>query len=126
MAFPDADLLPRLATFVAVVDAGGFAAAARRLGTTRSAVSKQVALLEEGWGVKLLRRTTRSVSLTEPGQRAYEHASKIPQLAALAEESAASLSRAPKGRLARHRVGRLRPARDRAAVAGVLQAPPAS
>lgn len=93
------DLLARLSTFVAVVEAGGFAAAARRLGTTRSAVSKQVALLEQEWGVKLLRRTTRSVSLTEPGQRAHEHASRIPRLAALAEEAAANLSRAPKGRL---------------------------
>lgn len=93
------DLLPSIATFVVVVEAKGFAAAARRLGTTRSAVSKQVARLEEAWGVKLLRRTTRAVSLTEPGQQAYEHAAQIPRLAALAEESAASLSHTPRGRL---------------------------
>ncbi|MEJ5992429.1 LysR family transcriptional regulator [Ramlibacter sp. PS3R-8] len=93
------DLLPSLATFVAVVESNGFAAAARRLGMTRSAVSKQVARLEEEWGVKLLRRTTRAVSLTEPGQQAYEHASQISKLAAMARESAASLSRAPRGLL---------------------------
>lgn len=94
-----ADLLPPLATFVVVVDANGFAAAARRLGMTRSAVSKQVARLEEEWGVKLLRRTTRSLSLTEPGQQAYEHAAQIPRLAVLAQEAASSLSRAPRGTL---------------------------
>ena len=55
--------------------------------------------LEKAWGVKLLRRTTRAVSLTEPGQQAYEHAVQIPRLAALAEESAASLSHTPRGRL---------------------------
>ena len=91
------DLLPCIATFVVVVEAKGFAAAARRLSTTRSAISKQVAKLEAAWGVKLLRRTTRAVSLTEPGQRAYEHALQIPALAALAEESAADLSRSPRG-----------------------------
>jgi DNA-binding transcriptional LysR family regulator len=91
------DLLPCIATFVVVVQAKGFAAAARRLCTTRSAVSKQVAKLETAWGVKLLRRTTRAVSLTEPGQRAYEHALQIPTLAALAEESAADLLRSPRG-----------------------------
>ena len=58
------DLLPCIATFVTVVEANGFSAAARRLGTTRSAVSKQVARLEAAWGVKLLQRTTRAVSLT--------------------------------------------------------------
>lgn len=91
------DLLPCIATFVVVVDAKGFAAAARRLGTTRSAVSKQVARLEEAWGVKLLRRSTRALSLTEPGQRAHEHAQHIPVLAAQAEQAAADLSRSPRG-----------------------------
>lgn len=100
-AKPDrfADLLPCLSTFAVVADTGSFAAAARQLGMTRSAVSKQVAKLEEEWGVKLLRRTTRALSLTEPGLQAFEHAAQIPRLAALAEESAASLSRAPRGRL---------------------------
>jgi DNA-binding transcriptional LysR family regulator len=91
------DLLPCIASFVEVVEAKGFAAAARRLGTTRSAVSKQVARLEAAWGVKLLRRSTRAMSLTEPGARAYEHAQQIPALAALAEASAAELSRSPRG-----------------------------
>jgi DNA-binding transcriptional LysR family regulator len=91
------DLLPCIASFVVVVEAKGFAAAARRLNTTRSAISKQVARLETAWGVKLLRRTTRAVSLTEPGLRAYEHALQIPALAAKAEESAADLARSPRG-----------------------------
>lgn len=93
------ELLAAITTFVGVVESGGFAAAARRLGTTRSAVSKQVARLEAAWGVKLLRRSTRAVSLTEPGLEAYRHAQQIPRLAALAEEAAASPSRSPRGRL---------------------------
>ena len=93
------ELLPSLTTFVAVVEAGGFASAARRLGVTRSAVSKHVARLEDAWGVKLLRRSTRAVSLTESGAEAYEHARQIPHLFELAEQSAATLNRTPRGLL---------------------------
>lgn len=56
--------------FVRVVDAGGFSAAARHWGCSKAVVSKYVSQLEEHLGVALLRRTTRSLSLTEPG-RAY-------------------------------------------------------
>jgi len=59
--------LKRLAVFAAVVDAQGFSAAARRLGMTRSAVSRQVSQLEEELGTRLLHRTTRSLSLTDDG-----------------------------------------------------------
>ena len=60
--------LERVQTFVEVVDRGGFAAAARALGVSPSAVTRAVADLESDLGVQLLTRTTRSVSLTQPGR----------------------------------------------------------
>ena len=56
------DRLSELEAFVAVAEAGGFTAAARSLGRTTSAVSKQVRALEERLGVRLLNRTTRRVA----------------------------------------------------------------
>jgi DNA-binding transcriptional LysR family regulator len=88
-----------LAVFAAVVDANGFSAAAERLGTTRSAISKQVQKLEKAWDVRLLSRTSRSISLTEPGRLAYSHALQIAPLSELARQAATSLTGAPKGRL---------------------------
>ena len=57
------------ATFVAVAHARSFRAAGDRLGVTRSAVSQTMRRLEDNLGTALLRRTTRSVSLTEAGER---------------------------------------------------------
>lgn len=57
-------------TFVAVVEAGSFTAAADRLGVTVKLVSKYIARLEQDQGMTLLHRTTRSMSLTSEG-RAY-------------------------------------------------------
>ena len=54
-----------------LVDAGSFAAAAKGLGQTRAAVSKQIAALEERIGAQLLNRTTRSMHLTEIGAELY-------------------------------------------------------
>lgn len=65
------DDLDGLATFVAVAEAKGFRAAGDRLGVTHSAVSQAVRRLEERLGVTLVRRTTRSVHLTEAGERLY-------------------------------------------------------
>jgi len=57
--------------FVAVVDSGSFAAAARELGLPRSTVSARVAALEARLGVRLLRRSTRQLGLTEDGEDWY-------------------------------------------------------
>lgn len=54
-------------SFVSAVDTGSFAAAARRLGVTSAAVSKNVATLETSLGVRLLNRTTRTLNLTNEG-----------------------------------------------------------
>jgi len=64
------DRLLAMEAFVRVVDAGSFSAAARHWGRSKAVVSKYVTALEAHLGVELLRRTTRSLSLTEAG-RAY-------------------------------------------------------
>ncbi|MGX5026275.1 LysR family transcriptional regulator [Enterobacter asburiae] len=61
--------LNAIATFLCVADAGSFSAAARRSGMKQSAVSQQVAALEQALGVVLLHRTTRTMKLTEQGER---------------------------------------------------------
>lgn len=66
-----ADELGGMATFVAVAETKGFRAAGERLGVSHSAVSQTLRRLEERLGVALVRRTTRSVHLTEAGERLY-------------------------------------------------------
>lgn len=64
-------------TFVRVVEAGSFSAVAREQSKPQSAVSKLVAALERHLGVKLLIRTTRVLSLTDDGERYFEHARRL-------------------------------------------------
>lgn len=71
------DRFDGMIVFCAVVEADGFAAAAKQLGHSPSHVSKQVVRLEERLGVRLLNRTTRRLSLTETGQTYYEEARRI-------------------------------------------------
>jgi DNA-binding transcriptional LysR family regulator len=61
--------LSQLLAFVRVVEAGSFAEAARRAGTTTSAMSKSIARFERIHGVRLLHRTTHSIALTDEGDR---------------------------------------------------------
>lgn len=65
------DDLDGISTFVAVAEAKGFRAAGTRLGVSGSAVSQALRRLEERLGVALVQRTTRSVRLTEAGERLY-------------------------------------------------------
>jgi DNA-binding transcriptional LysR family regulator len=65
------DDMDGMAVFVAVADAKGFRAAGERLGVSASAVSQALRRLEERVGVALVQRTTRSVRLTEGGERLY-------------------------------------------------------
>ncbi len=71
------DKLAAMQTFVRVAESGSFSAVARELGSTQSAVSKQVAGLENALGTRLLSRTTRALSLTEAGQRYFEQARRL-------------------------------------------------
>ena len=81
------DKFEDIQAFVAVVDAGSFTAAAERLGSAKSAISRRVSALEERLGVQLLHRTTRVLNLTETGRSFYEHGTRI--LADLEEAEAA-------------------------------------
>jgi len=65
---PSGISLARLAAFAAVADAGSFTAAAERLDTTKSALSRSVALLERELGAQLLQRSTRKLAITEAGE----------------------------------------------------------
>ena len=67
--------LNEVATFVRVVETGSFSKAAELLGVPRSTVSRRVARLEKNLGVRLLRRTTRSMRLTPHGQEYYNRVS---------------------------------------------------
>jgi DNA-binding transcriptional LysR family regulator len=62
------DLISGLQTFIRVVETGSFSAVAREGNSSQSAVTRQVAQLEEHFGVRLFHRTTRKISLTDDGQ----------------------------------------------------------
>lgn len=66
-----------LQTFVEVADSGGVSSAARRLGVSKSIVSRRLFRLEADLGVQLLARTTRGAALTEAGVTFREHAARI-------------------------------------------------
>ena len=71
------DRLERLQAFVRVVDAGGFAAAARQMNLSRSVVNKAVIALENRLGVQLLQRSTRQVTPTATGLAFYDRCLRI-------------------------------------------------
>lgn len=85
------DRFHELSAFIAVVEAGGFSAAARRTGESQSSISKAIGSLEKRLGVKLFNRSTRSVTLTDQGQ-AYYHRTKplVEEMAAADRELANS------------------------------------
>jgi len=66
------DRLSELEVFFAVVETGGFTAAARRTGTSQPAVSKAICTLEDRLGVALFNRRTRNVTLTDQGRRYFD------------------------------------------------------
>ena len=66
-----------LQTFVVVADAGGVSAAARRLGISKSIVSRRLFRLEAELGIQLLARTTRGAALTEAGATFRDHAARV-------------------------------------------------
>jgi DNA-binding transcriptional LysR family regulator len=66
------DRFHELTAFITVVEAGGFSAAARRLGDSQSGMSKSVSALEKRLGVLLFNRSTRSVTLTDQGRKYFD------------------------------------------------------
>lgn len=83
--------------FVQVVDSGGFSAAARVMGASKSHISQQVSRLEDKLGARLLNRTTRRVSLTEVGENFYDRCTRIIEDLNEAEQSVSSLQHEAKG-----------------------------
>jgi DNA-binding transcriptional LysR family regulator len=88
-----------MAIFARVADAKSFSEAARRLGLSKSMVSKEVTKLEKSLGARLLNRTTRNLSLTEIGAAFYEHCARVVQEAEEAELLVGRLHREPRGLL---------------------------
>ena len=83
--------------FVQVVDAGGFSAAGRVLGLPKSTISRKLSQLESDLGVRLLKRSTRSLTLTEQGSTFYQRCSLIVQQAQDAESEMLDSLAAPRG-----------------------------
>src|SRR4051794_9412194 len=91
--------LIEMEAFLVVVEEGSFTAAARRLGLTKSYVSKLVVRLEDRLGIRLLQRSTRQLILTEPGRTYFERCSDAMRVLKDAEAAATELQTAPQGRL---------------------------
>lgn len=91
------DRMPAMAVFVRVVDEGSFSNAARTLGQTPSAISRQVARLEADLGVRLLVRTTRKLQLSEVGASVYESCQTMLNAARTATEVVGQYMGQPRG-----------------------------
>lgn len=90
--------LGRIQTFIKVVEAGSFSAAARDSSST-SSVARQIKSLEDELGVRLLNRNTRGISLSEPGRLFYERACKLAADLNNARSEAQSFQKNVKGML---------------------------
>ncbi|HEX7115354.1 MAG TPA: LysR family transcriptional regulator [Steroidobacter sp.] len=91
--------IDQMVSFVAVVEAGSFVAAAEATGQSKAAVSRHVAELEQRLGVRLLQRTTRRLSLTEEGHAFFARAREILDSIDEAEAELTSRSHEPTGLL---------------------------
>lgn len=92
-------VLPEMVAFMRVAELGSFSAAARHLGTTPSAVSRQVARLEQELGVQLIQRTTRQLRLTDAGQAAFARSRELVAAAQDLMQVAQHQSITPRGRM---------------------------
>ena len=93
------DELKRIGVFTKVVQAQSFSGAARKLGVAKSAVSKQISLLEQEVGARLLNRSTRKLSLTEAGEIYYRHCEQIVDRANIALNELRQYQNQPTGTL---------------------------
>ncbi|MGR3572749.1 LysR family transcriptional regulator [Brevirhabdus sp.] len=93
------DRLTEMEAFAMVVDQGGFTDAAKKMGISKSAVSKHVSSLEARLGARLLNRTTRRVSPTEIGLAYYDRARRVLNDAGEADALVTSMQSAPSGLL---------------------------
>jgi DNA-binding transcriptional LysR family regulator len=88
-----------LRLFAAIADLGGITAAARKLGLTKSLVSRELAALEERLGTRLVQRTTRRVSLTDSGELLAIYARRVVEEVENAEAAIEAKRETPRGAL---------------------------
>lgn len=93
------DRLHELEVFVAVADAGSFAKAGNRLRLSPPAVTRAISALENRLGTRVFNRTTRSLTITDVGQRFLEHARRLLADLDSAEKEAVGETSAPQGHL---------------------------
>ncbi|HMM66762.1 MAG TPA: LysR family transcriptional regulator [Dokdonella sp.] len=93
------DKLQGMQLFTRVVESGSFTAGAAQMGISRALASKLIQNLEDSLGVRLLNRTTRRISLTDPGKNYYQRVSDLLAQLAEAEAEAAELQVEPRGRM---------------------------
>lgn len=93
------DTFSTVPVFTAVVELESFSEAARKLGITKSAVSKRISALEAHLGAQLIQRTTRKLSLTEAGEQYYNYIHRAKSLIQEGEDAINSLQGNPKGHL---------------------------
>ncbi|HUF55053.1 MAG TPA: LysR family transcriptional regulator [Thermohalobaculum sp.] len=93
------DLPSQMILFARVVETGSFSAAARALNQTPSAVSRQIAHLEDRVGVRLLTRTQQGIALTEEGEAFHERCKVIASDLAETETMLSGLGERPRGTL---------------------------
>ncbi|MDR5827031.1 LysR family transcriptional regulator [Caballeronia sp. LP006] len=91
------DRLTGIEVFVATVDGGSFAAAARRFGLSPAMAGKYVSAIEAELNARLLHRTTRKLSLTEVGQHYYERCKRILEAYEEANREASDAQDTPRG-----------------------------
>lgn len=88
-----------LRLFAAIADLGGITAAARKLGLTKSLVSRELAALEDRLGTRLVQRTTRKVSLTDTGELLATYARRVVEEMDNAEAAIEATRETPRGNL---------------------------
>lgn len=91
------DQLKSMVVFSQVIEQGTLSGAAKRLGLSRAVVSYHIKKLEEHLGIKLLNRSTRTISLTEAGSDYYKHCQVIADQASLANQQIENLKNEPIG-----------------------------
>src|SRR3990167_9737004 len=93
------DPVSEMRVYVRAVECGSFSGVARELGLTPSAVSKLVGRLEDRLGIRLLNRTTRSLTATPEGQAFFERCQRILLEIEEAENEVVRFRERPRGRL---------------------------
>ena len=91
------DLIAGLHTFIRVVETGSFSAFAREANVSQSAVTRQIAQLEEHFGVRVFHRTTRKLSLTDEGQELVTRARHLLEEAEDLEDTFGKAGGSPTG-----------------------------